>query len=87
MVYNYINMDHITRAMMTKDTLLAVSYYKQFLDQGQYSLPEEYIFLGNFNYELGDFTEAERFYLEARKKNPYHPQIDILLNRTRRHFN
>jgi len=86
MVYNYVNMDHISRAMLNKDTLLAKNYYKQFIDQGQYSLPEEYIFLGNFNYEIGDYKEAERFYLKAQEKDPYGSHIKYLLNRTRRHL-
>ncbi len=84
MVYNYVNMDHITRAMMAKDTLLAITYYKQFIAQDQYSLPEEYIFLGNFNYELGDFKEAERFYLMAQKKEPDNPKASYLLSQARR---
>ncbi len=87
MVYNYVNMDHINRAMLNKDTLLAMNYYKQFIEQGQYSLPEEYIFLGNFNYEIGDYKEAERFYLKAQEKDPHGSHIQYLLNRTRRHLN
>lgn len=86
MLYNYVNMDHITRAMMAKDTLLAITYYKQFLAQEQYSLPEEYIFLSNFNYEIGDFKEAERFLLMARQKEPDNPELDYLISRTRRHL-
>ena len=86
MVYNYVNMDHINRAMLAKDTLLAMTLYKQFIAQGQYSLPEEYIFLGNFNYELGNYIEAERLYLIAKKKSQYSSHIDYLLHRTYLHL-
>jgi hypothetical protein len=87
MVYNYVNMDHITRAMMARDTTLALHYYNQFVEQGQYSLPGEYIFLGNFNYEIERYKEAERYYLMAKKKEPTHPEVDYLLNRVRRKLN
>lgn len=87
MIYNYVNMDHIHRAVLAKDTLLAKSLYQQFIDQGQYSLADEYIFLGNFNFEMGDYKEAERFYLMAREKEPQSSQIGYLLSRVRRQLN
>jgi hypothetical protein len=84
MIYNYVNMDHITRAMKAKDTLLAITYYKQFIAQGQFSLPEEFIYLGNFNYELGNYKEAERFYLLAQEKESDNPIIEALIRKIKR---
>ena len=36
MVYKYVNLDHITRAMVNGDTATAKILYKEFLAQGQY---------------------------------------------------
>ena len=84
MVYNYVNLDHIKRAMLAKDTTLALKLYEQYLSQDQYSLEHEYVFLGSFNIELERYEEALHLLEIASIKYPESPEVGGLLQTTKR---
>ena len=84
MVYNYVNLDHIKRAMLAKDTTLALSLYEQYLEQGQYSLPHEYIFLGSFNIKLKRYRESMEFLETAVAMDSENSEAQGLLQFARR---
>ena len=84
MVYNYVNLDHIKRALLAKDTALALNLYEQYLGQNQYSLENEYIFLGRFNIELKRYKKAIEFLELAINKESGNSEANGLLQLARR---
>jgi hypothetical protein len=78
MVYSYVDLAHIKRAMLANDTILADILYKQYLDQGQYSLADEFAFLGRYNMNRKRYTEAIKFYEAALKKDPNHREAQVM---------
>lgn len=79
MIYKYVNLDHITRAMLENDTTRAMELYDQYIEQDQYSLPMEYVFLGRFNLQVGRYQQAERFLLKAMELDPHDQEAIELL--------
>jgi len=78
MIYKYVDIAHIRRALMAGDTLLAKQLYDQFIAQDQYSLASEYLFLGRFNLEQKQYREAARFFKLAYEKDPGDDEIRVL---------
>jgi hypothetical protein len=78
MVYKYVDIAHIKRAVIAGDTALANILYKQYLAQGQYSLADEFAFLGRFNFDRKQYAEAARFFKLALEKDPNHEEAKIL---------
>ena len=70
MIYNYVNLDHITLAMMKGDTLQAIDMYEQYIKQEQFSIYEEYIFLAKFTYSVKRYEEAFHFAELALESKP-----------------
>ena len=70
MVYNYVNLDHIVRAMLQGDTLQAIEMYEQYIEQDQYSLFEEYMFLADFTFRVKRYGEALHYAELALKRKP-----------------
>jgi Tol biopolymer transport system component len=81
MIYKYIEIAHIKRAILAGDTALATIYYNQYLAQGQYSLIDEYIFLGSYNLEKKHYSEAAKFLKVATDKDPNNEEARILYKR------
>ncbi len=78
MVYEYVDIAHIKRALIAGDTLLAKELYRQFIAQDQYFLADEYLFLDRFNMEQKNYSEAKRFLKLAYEKDPNDDEIRIL---------
>jgi hypothetical protein len=78
MIYKYVDIAHIKRALMAGDTILAKQLYDQFISQDQYSLASEYVFLGQFNLLQKQFKEAARFFKLAYEKEPNDEEIRVL---------
>jgi len=70
MIYNYVNLDHLRYYLNKGDTAMAKDLYQQYLDQGQFSLYEEYTFLAEFAYKLKLYSDAEKFANRALEIRP-----------------
>ena len=86
MVYKYVNLDHITRAMVNGDTASAKILYKEFLAQGQYSLPGEYVYLAQFNMDVKDYDQAVIFLNKALEKDPKNSAALALMGKAKRYL-
>ncbi len=78
MIYRYVDISHIRRALIAGDTALAKNLYRQYLDQEQYSLPDEFVFLARFNVEMKNYSEAMKFVKMALEKEPGNPEANAL---------
>jgi tetratricopeptide (TPR) repeat protein len=75
MVYKYVDIAHIRRAQIAGDKELAEKLYKQFIEQGQYKLASEYLFLAKYNLEKKNYDKAVEFIRIAKEKDPEDDEI------------
>ena len=81
MIYNYVNLDHIVRAMLKGDTLLAIEMYKQYIEQDQFSLYTEYLFLADFTFRVKRYEEALHYAELALESNPTDGRARAIIQR------
>jgi hypothetical protein len=75
MIYKYVDIAQIQRALMAGDKELAQKLYDQYIRQGQCSLAVEYLFLAKYNLELKNYDKASEFIRIAYQKNLENDEI------------
>jgi hypothetical protein len=81
MIYNYVNLDHLRKALRNGDTLNAINLYEQYLEQGQYSLFNEFLYLAHFAYNVKKYDDAKTFAEKALEQKPEDNETQYLLHK------
>lgn len=75
MIYNYIDLSHIKRALIANNTVLANELLNKFLAQQQIVLPEDYFAISSIYYKLGNHAEAIKYDSIAKAKTNKKPEL------------